>query len=107
MKMIFAIVSNEDASKVIKALNQEHFSATRLASSGGFLLKGNTTIISGVQDDQVQRVKELIKEHSKKRTQLMPIDYPHYSHGVAPYPVEITIGGATIFVMDVESYEKD
>ncbi|MBR2635210.1 MAG: cyclic-di-AMP receptor [Clostridia bacterium] len=107
MKMIFAIVNNDDAPDVMKTLNQERIPVTKLASTGGFLMKGNTTFISGVEDNMVDHVIELIKEHSKRRTQLMPIDYSHYNAGVStPYPVEITIGGATVFVVDIEKYEK-
>ena len=54
----------------------------------------------------VDHVIELIKEHSKRRTQIMPVDYAQYNPGLAPYPVEVTVGGATIFVMDVERFEK-
>ncbi len=106
MKMIFAIVNNDDASDVMKNLNKERIPVTKLASTGGFLMKGNTTFISGVEDDMVEKVITLIKEHSRRRTQMMPIDYDHYHPGMASYPVEVTIGGATIFVVDIEKYEK-
>jgi len=106
MKMIFAIVNNDDASDVMRALNKEKIYATKLASTGSFLMKGNTTFLSGVQDDEVDRVIELIKEHSQRRTQLMPVDYAQFSPGISPVPVEITVGGATIFVVDVEKFLK-
>ena len=106
MKMIFAIVNNDDSNEVMKALNKEHISVTKLASTGGFLLKGNTTFISGVEDAMVEKTIAIIKEHSKRRTQIMPVDYAQYNPGLAPYPVEVTVGGATIFVMDVERFEK-
>lgn len=106
MKMILAIVNSEDSNEVMKALNRKHLPVTKLASTGGFLMKGNTTFLSGVEDDQVEKVIEIIKEHSKTRKQLMPLDYVQYNPGMAPYPVEITVGGATIFVLDVEHFEK-
>jgi uncharacterized protein YaaQ len=106
MKMIFAIVNNDDAGDVMKTLTKERIPVTKLASTGGFLMKGNTTFISGVEDDMVEKTITLIKEHSKRRTQIMPIDYDHYNPGLGAYPVEITIGGATIFVVDVEKFEK-
>ena len=105
--MIFAIVNNDDAGDVMKNLAKEHIPVTKLASTGGFLMKGNTTFISGVEDDLVEKTIALIKEHSRRRTQIMPIDYDHYNPGMGgAYPVEITIGGATIFVVDVEKFEK-
>ncbi len=106
MKMIFAIVNNDDASEVMKALNKAQISATKLASTGGFLSKGNTTFISGVEDHMVDKTISIIKEHSRRRTQIMPVDYAQYNPGMAPYPVEITVGGATVFVLDVERFEK-
>ena len=48
----------------------------------------------------------IIKEHSRRRTQIMPVDYAQYNPGLAPYPVEVTVGGATIFVLDVDHMEK-
>ena len=106
MKMIFAIVNNDDSQDVMIALRKEQIPVTKLASTGGFLLKGNTTFISGVEDDQVERVIEVIREHSRRRNQITPIDYSQFNPGMIPYPVEVTIGGATIFVVDVEKYQK-
>ena len=106
MKMVFAIVNNDDAPEVMSALNKKKISVTKLASTGGFLMKGNTTFISGVEDDMVQEVISVVKEHSHRRTQLMPVDYSHFNPGMAPIPVEITVGGATIFVIHVEHFEK-
>lgn len=106
MKMIFAIVNNDDAQDVMSALSKAQIPVTKLASTGGFLLKGNTTFISGVEDEKVDGVIELIREHSRRRTQLTPIDYSQFNPGMVSYPVEVTVGGATIFVMDVEKFQK-
>lgn len=106
MKMIFAIVNNDDSQDVMTALRKEQIPVTKLASTGGFLLKGNTTFISGVEDEHVDNVIALIREHSRRRTQVTPIDYSQFNPGMASYPVKVTVGGATIFVVDVEKYEK-
>lgn len=106
MKMVFAIVNNDDANDVMLALTKKKISVTKLASTGGFLKKGNTTFITGVEDDMVEEVIEIVKEHSRRRTQLMPMDYAHFAPGVAPMPVEVVVGGATIFVMNIEHFEK-
>ncbi|MEG1774395.1 MAG: cyclic-di-AMP receptor [Oscillospiraceae bacterium] len=106
MKLILAIVSNDDSSRVQAALTKERFQVTRLATTGGFLLAGNTTFICGTDDDKVEAVIKIISEHSKKRTQMVPSSA---SYGVGMYtafPVEVTVGGATIFVVDVERFEK-
>lgn len=106
MKLILAIVSNDDSNKVQSALTKNGFSITRLATTGGFLMSGNTTLICGTQDEKVDQAIELIGEHSKKRTQMVPASA---SYGVGMYtsfPVEVQVGGATIFVLDVEQFQK-
>lgn len=106
MKLIMAIVSNDDSNKVSSKLTNAGFSVTRLATTGGFLLSGNTTLIIGAQDDKVDEIFEIISANSKKRTRMVPSSA---SYGVGMYtafPVEVSVGGATIFVMNVERFEK-
>ena len=106
MKLIFAIVSNDDSSKVSKELTKNRFSVTKLATTGGFLMAGNTTFIIGTEDERVDEAIEIIGKHSKKRTQMVPSSA---SYGVGMYtsfPVEVQVGGATICVMNVERFEK-
>ena len=106
MKLIFAIVSNDDANRVQSALTKAHFQVTRLATTGGFLLAGNTTNLCGTDDEKVDEAIEIVGKHSKKRTQLVPSSA---SYGVGMYsafPVEVQVGGATIFVTNVERFEK-
>ena len=106
MKLIFAIVSNDDSSKVAKELTKAKISVTKLATTGGFLMAGNTTFIIGTDDDKVDDVIAIIGKHSKKRTQMVPSSA---SYGVGMYtsfPVEVQVGGATVFVMNVERFEK-
>lgn len=106
MKLVLAIVSNDDSSAVSSALTREGFTVTKLATTGGFLMAGNTTLIAGVDDEKVQPVLDLIAKHSRKRSQIMPTSA---SYGVGLYtsfPVEVTVGGATVFVLNVERFEK-
>ena len=110
MKLIFAIVSNDDSAAVSSALTREGFSVTKLATTGGFLMAGNTTFISGVEDDKVDEVIAVISKYSSRRTQIVPSS----STGAAAenmgmyasYPVEVTVGGSTIFVLSVDRFEK-
>ena len=105
MKMIFAIVNKDDSSTVSSALTRAGFSVTKLATTGGFLQAGNTTFLVGTDDTRVNEVIEVIEKHSKKRTQMVPTS--NYSTTTyASFPVEVTVGGATIFVTDVDRYEK-
>lgn len=105
MKLIFAIVHDEDAGKVSEVLNSAEYSVTKLCSTGGFLRSGNTTLLIGVEDEQVNSVIDIIEKNSKKRTE--SLKYPIHAGGVyIPSPKEVEVGGATIFVTQVERFEK-
>jgi uncharacterized protein YaaQ len=108
MKLIFAIVNDEDGYRVMDVLNKNKFSVTKLCSSGGFLKAGNTTLLAGVQEEYVDTVINIIKQKSKSRKQVMNSSMAPGSMGgmFMPYPVEIIVGGATIFVLNVERFEK-
>lgn len=105
MKLIIAIVNNDDSSSVSSALTKSGYSVTKLATTGGFLKAGNSTFLIGVDNDKVERVLEIIRKYSSKRIQTMP-DLAAYSGDFAPMPIEVTVGGATVFVTDVERFEK-
>jgi len=106
MKLVLAIVSNEDASKVIKTLIKEGFFVTKLATTGGFLMSGNTTILVGVQDEQVDKCVQVISDMSKRRTKLVPNAISSEFGIFSSTPVEVQVGGATIFVLDVDQFIK-
>ncbi|HEY4537661.1 MAG TPA: cyclic-di-AMP receptor [Erysipelothrix sp.] len=106
MKLVLAIVSNDDSSIVSSALNKEDFQVTRLATTGGFLKAGNTTLIVGVEDDRVERCIDIIGKECKKRTEVVPSSASYDIGRYASFPVEVQVGGATIFVLDVEEFHK-
>ena len=87
-------------------LSGARFSITKLATTGGFLLSGNTTFIIGTEDEKVDECIKIIGEHSKKRKQMVPSSASYGVGMYTTYPVEVTIGGATIFVTDVTRFEK-
>lgn len=108
MKLVVAVIQDKDAPRLLESLTKEGFRATKLASTGGFLREGNTTLLVGVEDEQVDRVVQLIKDTCRAREQLVtpltPIGGPADSY--IPYPVEILVGGATVFVLNVERFDK-
>lgn len=105
MKLLLAIVSNDDANYVNTGLSKSGFIATKIASTGGFLMSGNTTFLIGVKDDDVEKVLEIISHFSKKRTVPMPSD-PVYNPGaISSTPAKVIVGGATVFVLNVERFE--
>jgi uncharacterized protein YaaQ len=102
VKLLIAIVNNDDAHIVNSNLSKAGYSATKIASTGGFLLNGNSTFLIGVNDEDVDRIIELIGTYSKKRVQPAPVDLSYNTAVMGSFPAEVTVGGATIFVMDVE-----
>lgn len=106
MKLILAIISNDDASTLMKELVKRKHSVTKLATSGGLLRKGNTTLMLGAHDDDVDKIIEIITKFSKTRTELIPSSVISDIGIIPTTPLEVTVGGATIFVLDVETFKK-
>ena len=108
MKLIFAIVNKDDSNVVSSALTRGGFSVTKLATTGGFLRAGNTTLLVGVEDDRFQEAMDLIEKVCKSRKQIAPS--PASMVGMpgsyTPYPIEVVVGGATIFVLTVDQFVK-
>ncbi len=106
MKLIIAIVNNEDSSVTQTSLIDNGFFVTKLASTGGFLKKGNTTFLIGTNDDKVDAVLEIIKKHAKKRIVKQSTVPPSDMGVFNPIMVDVLVGGATVFVVDVDRFEK-
>jgi uncharacterized protein YaaQ len=107
MKLLITIVQDQDVSALLETLIEHGYRATKLASTGGFLRMGNTTLLIGVEEEELDAVLALIKRTCKKREQLdsMPI----LSFGRASIDShldKVVVGGATIFSVDVERFEK-
>lgn len=105
MKLVLAIVNKDDSTTVSSALTREGFSVTKLATTGGFLMAGNTTFLVGVDDSRVDEVLKVVEKHSKRRTQMMPSNL-YDNAAYTAIPVEISVGGATVFVLNIERYER-
>ena len=105
MKLIMAIVNNDDSAIVQKELTKAGFFATKLATTGGFLSAGNTTYIIGVSEDAVEKVLGIFAKFSRKRSEMLPSS-ASYPAEMFSRPVEVTVGGATVFVLNVERFEK-
>ena len=105
MKLVIAVINRDDANAVSQALTRSGYSSTRLSTTGGFLMAGNVTLMIGVEKEKAQDVIDIIKSKSHSRKQLIPstMQMEHGHHSGAP--VEVTVGGATIFVVDVERFE--
>ena len=106
MKLVIAVINHDDSHVVVHNLTKEGFLVTKLSTTGGFLMMGNMTILVGVENDKVSSVIRVISKYSKSRKQVMP-SMSEMGIGMLPVlPVEVTVGGATIFVLDVEQFTK-
>ncbi len=105
MKLVMAIVKDDDSFNIMNALNVEGFIVTKLASTGGFLKVGNTTLICGVEDEKVDFVIDIIKKEGHIKKQFANSVNVTGSNYTLP-PIEVTVGGATIFVLDVDKFVK-
>ncbi len=87
MKLIVAILHHSDGERVLRALTDANFSVTRIASSGGFLRRGNATLLLGVEPEKTAPAIEVIREHS------LPTADPGLRR-------------ATVFVLNAERHEQ-
>ena len=102
MKMIAAMVQDQDAYELLGALVEKGYRATRVQATGGFLQRSNVAVFIGVEDEEVEKVLEIIRQHCKTRkAKVYPSEAPHLLE-----PMEVEIGGAVIFVWDVEKFER-
>ena len=106
MKMITAIVNTEDSKNVCNELIKAGFSVTRLASTGRFLMAGNMTLMIGTDDEKVDVCIGLISKCCKQRTEVVPSTASYGISVATAYPLQVTVGGATVFVTNVERFEK-
>jgi uncharacterized protein YaaQ len=107
MKLILATIQDQDADRVITSLTDQDFRVTRIGTTGGFLQQGNTTLLVGTDESQVGSVLNILKTHSQRRTQYMPMATGAAPNGVALYNyVQVEVGGATVFVLNVEHFEQ-
>lgn len=107
MKLVVAIIHDEDAHDLMTALGEAKIGVTKLASTGGFLRAGNTTVIIGVEKGLVESVLEIIKENCKVRKEITTTtSMMTEASGFMAMPMEVTVGGATVFILDVSQFHK-
>lgn len=104
MKLIIAIVQDHDVGRLTKALSEGGFRSTKLASTGGFLKSGNTTFMIGCDEDNVDEALEIIKTQCSERMRKPTTSYPMRANKDLYNMSNIEIGGATVFVLPIESF---
>ena len=97
MKLVISIINTVDRTSVIEGLVQNGYYATQLNSVGGFAGKENITVLTAVNEENVEKVISLIKEHTKSRT----IDI---SETLDREVLSAKVNGTTVFVLDIEKF---
>lgn len=108
MKLVLAIIQDKDSNRLTDALGDQNFKTTKLSTTGGFLKAGNTTLMVGCEDDQVDDVLYIIKDNCSQRNQMVAPISPMGGNADSyiPNPVKVEVGGATVFVLPVDSFIK-
>lgn len=108
MKLVIVVVQDQDSNKLLNALMEYNFRVTKLSSSGGFLKSGNTTFMIGTEDLRVDKALQIIKDNCRAREQLVAPVSPMGGNADSfiPYPVEVEVGGATVFVLPVDQFHQ-
>ena len=108
MKLLVSVVNGDDAYPLLDALTSEEYRATLISTSGGFLREGNSTLLIGVADERVSGALEIIRANCRARTAYVNPVPPatEFQPLYTPTPIEVRVGGAVVFVLDVERYER-
>ncbi|MBM7573127.1 cyclic-di-AMP receptor [Aquibacillus albus] len=106
MKLILAVVQDKDSNRLTDALGEKEFKTTKLSTTGGFLKEGNTTLMIGCEDDEVDDALGIIKENCSQREQMVAPISPMGGNADSyiPRPINVEVGGATVFVVPVDSF---
>jgi uncharacterized protein YaaQ len=108
LKLLITIIHERDHSRVSDSLLGTGYKFTKISSTGGFLRDGNATLLIGVEEEDVDTVIGLVRDSCKTREQYVSLPTPDAIPGGAfiPSPVKVTVGGAVIFIVDVERFER-
>ena len=107
-KLVLAVLQGSDSDNTIRNLNERGFMVTVLSSTGGFLKKKSTTVMIGVEESKLEEVLGIIESVCKARKQTVSAVAPSVDTTgfYIPYPVEVSVGGATVFILDVEQFRR-
>ena len=106
MKLVVAVVQDQDSNRLSSALTKNNYRATKLASTGGFLRSGNTTFLIGTDDSLIPKLLDIIRENCRSREQMVAPVSPMGGNADSyiPYPVEVEVGGAIVFVLPIDQF---
>lgn len=103
---MIAVIQDKDSNRLTDALGKGNFKTTKLASTGGFLKEGNTTLMIGCEDEYVDEALDIIRENCSQREQMVAPISPMGGNADSyiPKPVKVEVGGAIVFILPIESF---
>ena len=105
MKLVIAIIQDRDTDAALERLNARKVPVTRIATSGGFIREGNTTLLMGVEEGQVRVIEIILRETCHRRKMYIPMAVGDTAYGLHSQ-IEVEVGGASVFVLEVEHFEQ-
>ena len=108
MKLLIAVIQRQDEGGLVKALISRRIGVTRIGSQGGFLREGNVTLFIVIEDERLDEVLQLVRTHCYTRTKFVAPLPPIAESGefYPSTPVEVQVGGASIFVVNVDQQAR-
>jgi uncharacterized protein YaaQ len=104
-RLLTAVIQIQDLDKAVRALNKAGFIATQISSTGGFLGRRNVTLLIGLEAGQEESVVKSLSKSCRRRIEYIatPLEGVPFH---MPLSTPVTVGGATVFTIDVERYEE-
>lgn len=108
MKLLISVINSDDLHPLVDALMSDGYKATVISTTGGFLREGNATLLIGVTDEDVDKVLRIVKSNCHTRTQYVNPLPPTMESGelYMPTPIEVQVGGAVVFILNVDRFER-
>ncbi len=108
LKLVVIIASGGDGDRLVRRLIDSGYPATKIGGTGGFLRQGQTTILSGVEAGEVDGVIAAVREECRSRIEFVPAQTLPFAgeSGVMSAKLDVRVGGAVVFVIDVERFER-
>jgi len=106
-KLLVIIAATDDVDRLLDRMTAAGYPATKISSTGGFLRRGNATILSGVVAGAVDEVLAIVHAECKPREEYVPVQTLPFPGSLPPgQPLQVRVGGAIVFVMDIQRFEK-
>lgn len=107
MKLLVAITDKSDAEEALDALLAEDVGVTRIDSTDGFLHEGKAILLIGVEEDRTASALDILREHCRSRmTQMqLPASLLHGETRVVGEPIQVKVGGALAFFLNIDHFE--